>query len=232
MKSTRFHDHEICWIPWNLPDSTMKSAGFHEIHWISWPWNPLDSTMKSGRFHGHEIHQITPWNLVDFMMPNEPGTNGPIFWTLHLSLELLCSIVHIGVLIVWWNIPCIFTNSMLDLQGSTWYMDLLCCVTWGLNLDLVVFVFDFHYLDSWFILTDWNSVEIASSFHVWCSNWTFTVHFGTFWNKGGKLDIKQGPKLKPSYRWTLQPKPSYLAKPVSQKQWAVQQCSHAQWLHN
>ena len=35
--------------------------------------------MKSTRFHGHEILQIPPWNPPDFMMPNEPRTNGPIF---------------------------------------------------------------------------------------------------------------------------------------------------------
>ena len=40
-------------------------------------------------------------------------------------------------------------------------------------------------------------MEISSFFHSWCSNWTITIHFGTFWNKGGKLGIKQRPKLKP-----------------------------------
>ena len=71
---------------------TMKSARFHEICQISWPWNPPDS-MKSTGFHGHEIHQILPWNLADFMIPNEPRTNGPIL--AHLALPKWAYIIMI-----------------------------------------------------------------------------------------------------------------------------------------
>ena len=50
MKSTRFHVHEICWIPL--------------------PWNPLDSIMKSSRFHMKYTAYLAfsgrPWNLPDF----------------------------------------------------------------------------------------------------------------------------------------------------------------------
>ena len=58
MKSVRFHG-EIC-----PPDLPMKSTGFHNE-------SPPDFT---------EIQWIS-WNTVDFMMPNEPRTDGPIFLT-------------------------------------------------------------------------------------------------------------------------------------------------------
>ena len=96
MKSGGFH--EIWRISYRFhTDFTLKSSGFHpEIWQISWnPWNPADFTqispvkstqnykscfsknssvwwMQGGGYDQgfHEIHQISPWNLVDFTHEN------------------------------------------------------------------------------------------------------------------------------------------------------------------
>ena len=137
-----------------------------------------------------------------------------LFDCVHRCDQLFGGIFHIFPLI-----------SILDLQGFG--LLVLCCLR--TDLDLWWNSFCFHYLDSWFVL---NQLEIQWKFlvffHICCSNHTFAAHFGTFWNKGGKLRLKQRPKLNPKLQMNF----STQAKFVSQEQWAVQQCSLAQWLHN
>ena len=128
-----------------------------------------------------------------------------------------------------WNIPFISTDSPTGFAWSSnlrtfldlfWY---LFAATWIAELCLMSgnFTWTFH---------DFVEIPFISTlldFH--CILFTFWNFFRT---KEENWDSNKDPSQNPSYRWTFQPKPSYSAKPMSQEQWAVQQCSLAQWLHN
>ena len=120
--------------------------------------------------------------------------NWHLFGTLFFRL---CSRV---LPIVWWIVPVNSTNfhqfcagfariglkqGLICVCYSRTYLDLLWCLCLTSTTRIAVCSQSLG-----------NSAEISSFFHVWCSNQTFAVHFGTFWNKRGKLGSKQRPKLR------------------------------------
>ena len=103
-------------LPWNLLDF-MKSTGFHA-------WNLLDF-MKFTRFH-HEICQISPWNLPDFMVYH---------WMLYFSIPCheICRISWNPIL----NMHCI----------SPWHE--ICQISWPWNPPDFMKSAGFHVFAKW-----------------------------------------------------------------------------------